>query len=94
LGDDICLHWRAFADYSRPEVLTFLQKQLAISVRAAEILLPQDENPVGRTRHRWEENIRTDVREVGWEVVNWIHVGQDRHQWRTLFDTVMNLRFP
>jgi len=33
---------------------------------------------VGRPRHRWEYNIRMNVREIGWECVNWIHLAQDR----------------
>jgi hypothetical protein len=33
-----------------------------------------------------------DRREVGWEVVNWIHLAQDRDQWRAAVNTVMNLR--
>jgi len=34
--------------------------------------------PVGRRRRRWEDNIRIDVREIGWEGVDWIHVAQSR----------------
>jgi len=30
-----------------------------------------------RPRHRWEDSIRTDVREMGWEVIAWIHLAQD-----------------
>jgi hypothetical protein len=35
-----------------------------------------------------------DVREIGWEDVNWIHLAQDRDQWRALVNAVMNLPFP
>jgi hypothetical protein len=38
--------------------------------------------------------IRMYLRETEWEVVNWIHLAQDRDQWRTLMNTVMNLRVP
>jgi hypothetical protein len=41
-----------------------------------------------------EDNIRTDLREIGWEIVNWVHVAQDNDQWRALENTVMNLRVP
>jgi len=39
---------------------------------------PEDKRPHGRTRHRFEDYIRMDVREVGWEVVDWIHLAHDR----------------
>jgi hypothetical protein len=45
---------------------------------------------LGRPRSRWEY-IRMDLRRIGWEVMNWIHVAQDRDQWQ---DLVMNLRIP
>jgi len=35
---------------------------------------------LGRPKHRWENNIRTDLREMGWEVVDWTHLAQDRDQ--------------
>jgi hypothetical protein len=35
-----------------------------------------------------------DLREGGWEVVDWIHLAQDRDQWRAIMSTVMNLRVP
>jgi len=50
--------------------------------------------PIGRPRHRWEFNVRIDLREIGWEVVDWIHVAQDRDRWRALVNTVMNFRVP
>jgi len=37
-------------------------------------------------------NIRMDVREVGWEAVDWVHLGQDRDQWRTPVNTVMKFQ--
>jgi len=35
-----------------------------------------------------------DIKETGWECVDWIHVAQDRDQWRAVVNTVMNLRVP
>jgi hypothetical protein len=35
---------------------------------------PEGKRPLGRSRHRWEDNIRMDLMEVGWEVVDWIHL--------------------
>jgi hypothetical protein len=46
----------------------------------------------GRTRHRWVNNIKIDIREIGWDSMDWIDVTQDRDQWRALVNTVMNLR--
>jgi len=42
---------------------------------------------------RWEDNIRMDIREIGWECVDWIHLDQDRDKWRAFVNTVMNLQF-
>jgi hypothetical protein len=47
-----------------------------------------------RTRCRGEDNIRKDLREIGWEDVDWIHLAQDRYQWRALVNMAMNLRIP
>jgi len=38
-----------------------------------------------------EDKIRMDLREIGWEGVNWIHLAQDRDQWRAAVNTVMDL---
>jgi hypothetical protein len=55
---------------------------------------PERKRPLGRTRRRWEDNIRMDLREIGWGDMDWIDLAQDRHQWRALVNTVMNLRVP
>jgi hypothetical protein len=46
-----------------------------------------------RPRHRWEDNIRMGIREIGWEVVDLMLLAQDKDQWRTHVNTVMDLRF-
>jgi len=51
-------------------------------------------NLLYRFCHRWEDNIRMDFREIGWENVDWIHLTQDRNQWRTLVNKVMYPRVP
>jgi hypothetical protein len=43
---------------------------------------------------RWEDNIKMGLREIGCEGVDWMHLAQDRDQWRAVVYTVMNLRFP
>jgi hypothetical protein len=50
--------------------------------------------PLRRPRRRWEENIKMDLREIGFGDVDWIHLAQDRDRWRALVNTVMNLRVP
>jgi hypothetical protein len=47
--------------------------------------------PLRRSRRRCDDNIRMDLREIGWEGVDWIHLAQDRDQWRAVVYTVMNL---
>jgi hypothetical protein len=55
---------------------------------------PEGRRPLGRTRRRWEDNIKIDLREIGFGDVDWIHLAQDRDKWRALVNTVMNLRVP
>jgi hypothetical protein len=55
---------------------------------------PEGRRPLGRPRHRWEDNIKMDVREVGWGSMDWINLAQDRDRWRALVYTVMKLRVP
>jgi hypothetical protein len=55
------------------------------------VVKPEGKRPLRRPKHRWEENIRMDLREVGWEIVDWIHLAQDRDQWLAVVNTVMNL---
>jgi hypothetical protein len=50
--------------------------------------------PLGRRRHRWEDNIKLDLREIGIDGTNWIHLAQDRVRWRAFVNTVMDLRVP
>jgi hypothetical protein len=53
---------------------------------------PDGRRPLGRPRRRWEDNIKMDVREVGWGGMDWINLAQDRDKWRALVNAVMNLR--
>jgi hypothetical protein len=55
---------------------------------------PEEKTPLGRPRRMWVDNIKTDLRAIGWEGVDWIELAQDRDQWRALVNTVMNLRVP
>jgi len=50
--------------------------------------------PLGRPRHRWEDNIKMDLQEVGWGCGDWMELAQDRDRWRALVSMVMNLQVP
>jgi hypothetical protein len=50
--------------------------------------------PLGRPRRWWVDNIKTDLRGIGWAHMDWIDLVQDREQWRALVNTTMNLRVP
>jgi hypothetical protein len=55
---------------------------------------PEGKRPLGRPRHRWVDNIEMDLREIGWDGMDWNDLAQDRVQWRALLNTVMNLWVP
>ena len=55
---------------------------------------PEGRRPLGRPRHRWVDNIRMDLQEVGCGYMDWIALTQDTDMWRTLVSAVMNLRVP
>jgi hypothetical protein len=55
---------------------------------------PEQKRPLGRPRRRWVDNIEIDLREIGWDGVYWIELAQNRDQWRTLVNTLMNLQVP
>ena len=54
----------------------------------------EGKRPSGRPRRRWEDHTKTDLQEVGCEVIDWIDLAQGRHRWRTLVKAVMNLWIP
>jgi 3-oxoacyl-ACP reductase-like protein len=53
---------------------------------------PEVKRPLGRPRHRWEDNIRMDLQEVGCGGMDWIGLAQDRERWRAVVNAVMNRR--
>jgi hypothetical protein len=55
---------------------------------------PEGKRLFGRSGRRREDNIRMDLEEIELEGVDWIHLDQDRGQWRIVVNTVMNLRLP
>jgi hypothetical protein len=55
---------------------------------------PEGKRPLGRPRRRWEDNVRTDLQEVGYGCEDWIGLAQDRDRWRALVSAMRNLRVP
>jgi hypothetical protein len=55
---------------------------------------PEGKRPLGRPKHRWIDNIKMDLREIGWAGMDRIDLAQDRDQMRVLVNMVMNLRVP
>jgi len=52
--------------------------------------ISEDKRPLGRSRRRWENNIKVDLQEVGCWGMDWIELAQDRNRWRALVNSVMN----
>ena len=55
---------------------------------------PEERGHWGRPRHRWEDNIKMDLQEVGGGRGDWMELAQDRDRWRALVGTVRNFRVP
>ena len=55
---------------------------------------PEVKRSLGRSRHRWEDNIKIDLQEIGCGGVDLINGAQDRDGWRTLVNVAMNIRVP
>jgi hypothetical protein len=55
---------------------------------------PEGKRPLGRPRRMWVDNTKMDLREIGWDGVDWMGMAHDRDQWRALVNTVLNLRVP
>jgi hypothetical protein len=55
---------------------------------------PKGKGLLGRPRHRWEDNIKMDLRETGIDGMNWIQLALDRVQWKAFVSTVMNFWVP
>jgi hypothetical protein len=55
---------------------------------------PEGKRPLGRRRRRWVDNIKMDVKQIGWDGVDWIDMAQDRDKWGYLVNTVLTFRIP
>jgi hypothetical protein len=55
---------------------------------------PEGKRPLGRLKHRWIDNIKMGLLEIGLSVVDWIGLARDRYRWRALVNVAVNLRVP
>jgi hypothetical protein len=55
---------------------------------------PEGKRPLGRPRRSWVDNIKVDLRGIGWGSMDWIDLAQDMWRWRALANTAMNIRVP
>jgi hypothetical protein len=53
---------------------------------------PEGKRPLGRPRRRWKDGIRMNLRDIGWEDVEWVQLAQNRGRWGAVVKAVMNLR--
>jgi hypothetical protein len=67
------------------------ERRVACSVLVGK---PEGKRPLGRPRHRWEDNINMDLQEVVWRGMDWIDLVEDRDRWWALVNMVMNPKVP
>jgi hypothetical protein len=58
------------------------------------VVNPEGKRPLGIPRHRWIDNIKMDLLEIGFGGVDWMGLAQVRYRWRSLVNAVMNLQVP
>jgi hypothetical protein len=69
---------------------------MGVNRNAYRILVgkPEGKRPLGRHRCRWVDNIKMDIRVIGWGAMDESDLAEDREQWRAHVNTVMNLQVP
>jgi hypothetical protein len=55
---------------------------------------PEGKKPVRRSRRRWDDNIKMDLQELGWDAMDLIVLAEDRDRWRAVVNAAMNFRVP
>jgi hypothetical protein len=89
--------------YSSPYIIRMIKLRMSwvghvthmAKMRSAYKILvgkPEGKRPLGTPRHKWEDNIKMNLREIGLEDVDRIHLAQDRNQWQAPVSTVLNLQ--
>jgi hypothetical protein len=81
---EINLHCKQAAGFS------FIRSDVVVVLSIFHCSYPS----LGRRKSRWEGNIKMDLRELGWEDIDWFDLSQNSDRWRGLVNTVMNHRFP
>jgi hypothetical protein len=91
-----CLNSEAREIFSYLTLLKYKVARMEKERNAYRILVgkPKVKRPLGRPRRRWVDNIKLDLREIGWDGLDWTDMAQDRDQWGALVNTVLNLRVP
>jgi hypothetical protein len=92
--------------YSSPSIIRMIKSRkmrwaghvarMGEKTNAYRILVenPEGKRPLGRPRRRWVNNIKMNLREIGWNGIDWIDLAQDTSQWRAVVNAVMNLWVP
>jgi hypothetical protein len=98
-GERRKLHNEELRDlYSSPSIIRIIKSRrmrLAGHVaRMGEKRKAEGKRPLRRPRHRWVDDIKMDLGEVGWGDLGWIGLAEDRNRWRALVNSVLDLRVP
>ena len=75
-------------------VATFSSVFVFLFVQLPGVEKPEGKRPLGKLRRRWQDNIKTDIQELGCGGMDWIDLTRDRDRWRALVNAVINLRVP
>jgi hypothetical protein len=55
---------------------------------------PEGKRPPGRLKHRWKNTTKFNLREIGWDVFDWVHVAESSDHWQPLVNTITNFWVP
>jgi hypothetical protein len=91
LSSNILLNWPMLQIFSFNKFTFMGERRCPYKVLVGK---PEGRRPLGRPRHRWEDNTKMDLREVGWQGIDWINLAQDRNRWQALVNGVINLWVP